>query len=467
MVVAKRFKLPIFILVAQLAFILIFAFLAEYDGTAQPKNTDTLSAPVPQYYPMFQDVHVMMFIGFGFLMTFLKRYGFSAVGINMLIAAFCLQWATIVRGFIHSDILGGEKFKVHITEMLSADFAAATVLISFGALLGKTSPLQLLIMATIEIIFAQINEYIGVHIFHAVDIGESMYVHVFGAYFGLAVARVLFNEEVESSNKEGSVYHSDIFAMIGTVFLWLYWPSFNGGAAEGDEQHRAVLNTYFSLAGCCIVTFAISGLLDKKGKFDMVHVQNATLAGGVAVGTCANMPMEPWGALVLGSVAAIISVIGYKYITPFLSSKLRLHDTCGVNNLHGMPGILAGIAGAVMAALATQEKYGESLSEVFPARAPEADNTTVVGAVTGQGRTAGSQGGYQAVALIVSLGIAIVGGLLTGLLLKIPFCDNVRERHALFEDEEHWHVPEEEVTFLDRNYEHVNKNVDTKIRLLQ
>lgn len=28
----------------------------------------------------FQDIHVMIFIGFGFLMTFLKRYGYSAVG---------------------------------------------------------------------------------------------------------------------------------------------------------------------------------------------------------------------------------------------------------------------------------------------------------------------------------------------------------------------------------------------------
>ena len=50
--------------------------------------------------------------------------------------------------------------------MLSADFAAATVLISFGALLGKASPLQLLVMALIETILAQLNEYTGVHKLH-------------------------------------------------------------------------------------------------------------------------------------------------------------------------------------------------------------------------------------------------------------------------------------------------------------
>ena len=50
---------------------------------------------------VFQDVHVMIFIGFGFLMTFLKKYGLSAVSLNMLCAVVCLQWSTLVIGFFH------------------------------------------------------------------------------------------------------------------------------------------------------------------------------------------------------------------------------------------------------------------------------------------------------------------------------------------------------------------------------
>lgn len=82
----------------------------------------------------------------------------------------------------------------------------------------------------------------------AYDIGESIYVHVFGAYFGLAVAKCLQEKRETDSKKEGSEYHSDIFSMIGicliisildwiinvfkrdfflyfkgTLFLWLYW----------------------------------------------------------------------------------------------------------------------------------------------------------------------------------------------------------------------------------------------------
>ena len=45
---------------------------------------------------------------------------------------------------------------------------------------------------------------------------------------------------------------------------------------------------------------------------------------------------------------------------PFLASKLKIHDTCGVNNLHGMPGLFAGIVGAVAAAMATVDGWGET-----------------------------------------------------------------------------------------------------------
>ena len=47
------------------------------------------------------------------------------------------------------------------------------------------------------------------------DIGGSMFVHIFGAYFGISCARVIYRADVEKSGKEGSVYHSDVFAMIG------------------------------------------------------------------------------------------------------------------------------------------------------------------------------------------------------------------------------------------------------------
>jgi len=68
--------------------------------------------------------------------------------------------------------------------------------------------------------------------------------------------------------RDGETYGSYVVRS-GTIFLWLFWPSFNSAAAVGEGQYRAVINTYFSLASCAVVAFTVSALL-LKGKFDIV-----------------------------------------------------------------------------------------------------------------------------------------------------------------------------------------------------
>ena len=61
------------------------------------------------FFTVFQDVHVMIYIGFGFLMTFLKKYGYGAVGYNFFIAALMTQWGTIVTGCLNQIYGEGHK----------------------------------------------------------------------------------------------------------------------------------------------------------------------------------------------------------------------------------------------------------------------------------------------------------------------------------------------------------------------
>ena len=66
------------------------------------------------------------------------------------------------------------------------------------------------------------------------------------------------------------IFSVDNVAVAGTLFLWVFWPSFNAALAPGDDQHRAVINTYFSLAACVVTTVAMSVWLNKNSKLDMV-----------------------------------------------------------------------------------------------------------------------------------------------------------------------------------------------------
>lgn len=76
-------------------------------------------------------------------------------------------------------------------------------------------------------------------------------MHAFGAYFGLAVSLMMRPKPDQNSTGrlEGSSYTSDIFAMVGSIFLWVFWPSFNSALLDDiTQQHRAIVNTYLSLA---------------------------------------------------------------------------------------------------------------------------------------------------------------------------------------------------------------------------
>ena len=200
----------------QVIIIICYGLFTTYDVEVNASNSVTTNSlskdTVLSYYPFFQDVHVMIFIGFGFLMTFLRRYAYSSLGYTFYLSAFCVQISILINGFFHCLLKNKwNTIELDITSLITGDFSAGAVLISMGALLGKTSINQMITMAFFEIIFYSINESIGVQIYEAVDMGGSMYVHMFGAYFGLAVSFVLSSYDKPLKNsKNSSNYNSDM-----------------------------------------------------------------------------------------------------------------------------------------------------------------------------------------------------------------------------------------------------------------
>ena len=99
------------------------------------------------------------------------------------------------------------------------------------------------------------------------DIGGSMLIHTFGAYFGLACSRTFMHadEAKESERNNKPTKTSDLFAMIGTIYLFIFWPSFNCALAfEANARHRTVMNTCYSISMSCVVTYLLSKIFNKR-----------------------------------------------------------------------------------------------------------------------------------------------------------------------------------------------------------
>jgi ammonium transporter Rh len=85
---------------------------------------------------------------------------------------------------------------------------------------------------------------------------------------------------------------------VGTIFLWIFWPSFNGalasaeGGAASAAQFHCIINTVLSLLGACVATFAASAALE--GKLNMVGGGCGELV--VAVGGGWRLWAACWGS---------------------------------------------------------------------------------------------------------------------------------------------------------------------------
>jgi len=128
----------------------------------------------------------MIFIGFGFLMTFIRTNSWSALTLNWVVSIWCFQWVILMAGFWHlfinkneaevvSDVVLTEeakklaaealalvdnRIKLSIGSMVAGDFGAGSAMICFGAILGKCNLQQLMVLTWWQMLFYSLNEAI-------------------------------------------------------------------------------------------------------------------------------------------------------------------------------------------------------------------------------------------------------------------------------------------------------------------
>jgi ammonium transporter Rh len=274
---------------------------------------NSLTAAVRQVEQYNFSIHIlaMLLVGFGFLMVFVRNYGYGALTGTFLVVSAGIPLYLMIRstGIISAEPVAADSIKA----LLLAEFACASALIAMGAVLGRLKMHQYILLSLILVPAYMLNEWLvldgGLGVTKGfVDSAGSIVIHAFGAYFGLGLAIAL-----TSANHRRQEIHADEtsnrFSMLGSMVLWIFWPSFCSAVVPPDQMPRTVINTILALCGATLVTY-VAGVMARKGKLSIADMANAALAGGVAIGATCNT-VSPVGAFGIGMLATTSSSQGY------------------------------------------------------------------------------------------------------------------------------------------------------------
>lgn len=332
-------------------------------------------------YPVFQDIHIMVFVGMGFLFAFLKRYRLSGITEVFWLAAITVQYYFLWKALFFGAWETYGHFYTDTTELIKGEYCAIAMVVALGAIIGKSNNLQILIAALIGILLYCINEQILFNSLDVRDIGGSMYIFTFGGWYGLGLSWVLNYKEAKESHNFLTDVNASSFGLIGTLFLWCFFPSFNSGlASDALSSNIAVTNTYFCLIGSVIGAYLASKLFF-GGKFHVEHILNATLVGGILMGSGADILRDSFVAYIVGGAGGILAAFGFTYFSKIFF-KIGLNDVAGIAHTFAFPGIIGGL-----------------LSAIYRARYFD-------------------RGGIQVAGTFISFGISFVGALIVGLVIK-------------------------------------------------
>ncbi len=307
----------------------------ESPGTTLSELTDV------QKYNRAIHIMAMLLVGFGFLMVFVKKYGRSALTATYLLVSVAIPLYFLKDSF--SNPGGSESV---IDKLILAEFAAASLLICAGAVLGRLKMNQYLLLGILFVPFYALNEWVvlngglGLITNKVVDTGGSIVIHAFGAIFGLGVAASMTTQQEYETPVECDET-SDRYSLLGSMVLWVFWPSFCAALVAPADVPKTAVNVILALCGSTLATYFATVKL--RGKISAADIANATLAGGVAIGSTCDLA-TPAAAFTIGILAGVVSTFGFAVIQGKLTDLIKKVDTCGVLYLHGLPGMFGGLA---------------------------------------------------------------------------------------------------------------------------
>ncbi|NUO07070.1 MAG: ammonium transporter [Candidatus Brocadia sp.] len=184
-----------------------------------------------------------------------------------------------------------------------------------------------------------------------IDFAGSTVVHSVGGWFALAGA-IVVGPRIGKYNPDGSSnrmgLHNIPLATIGTFFLWFGWFGFNGGSLLRASANIGLVITNTNMAPAASGASALLFNYVMERKLDAGKFFTAILAGLVAV-TAGSNRVSPDGAVYIGLIAGIISILAQD----FIEKVLKVDDPVAAVSVHGIGGFIGTLCVAVFAEKST------------------------------------------------------------------------------------------------------------------
>merc|ERR1712216_622661 len=327
------------------------------------------------------------------------------------------------------------SFSMSFMDIVDGLYSTVPTLISFAVMVGKMAPIQNVVLAIMNVMAYAFNYWVNVYVMGTFDgTGGAVTTHIFGAFFGMACTAVATPRGAAHDPDCKGRYQSDIFSLFGSLMIWAYYPSYNSFYAPPAAQQAVAINTYLSLLGSSIAGLSASAIFSGNLKLNIFDAQRSSIAGGVAMGSVANLVAKPWHATLIGACGGVMCSFAGHFMRVFCDDRLEVHDTVGVMSMHGWPGLVGWFAGVIYLLPLTQDTLSGDLQSADLAYKLEWDMIL-------QNRGGEGDAAYvQLMSAPMTISIAMVTGLIAGLVAKKI---TVLDRRLLFKDSTFFDVPED------------------------
>ncbi|MFX1375208.1 MAG: ammonium transporter [Promethearchaeota archaeon] len=191
----------------------------------------------------------------------------------------------------------------------------------------------------------------------ALDFAGGTVVHINVGFASLAVALVIGPRK--GYQKDPMDPSNVPYVLLGTGLLWLGWFGFNGGSALAADSTAvlAIFNTHLAASTAALIWMIIEYY--KTEKFSTLGLATGALAGLVAITPAAGF-VQPWAALVIGAIVAVIC-----FGTLTWRSNSKIDDSLDAWAVHGWGGIWGAIAAGIFASVGATGLIKGNLGQVW------------------------------------------------------------------------------------------------------